>query len=274
MISKVKSKNRNGIPFRKRLYSVLTCILLTTSLSHAGQVPSFVGSVPSGHFAGVSEPCGSISEARRRATLDVVRQILVSVGITYNFRTVHDVSGDPRSPQHSIDDYLSGTGGGLVEGVSENIVRSVVDERKDRFVCYMLVRYPRPLIERVRRLSKGAHVILSCERVDGGIRLRITETNNVAVTFASASVTVSKRNRFAKTISYYIWKVPAGSSETVEVAFDPVTVRSGSATIRLPLDISRGVGDFLLGSDLTVLVYVMGVDEVGRVIQASLPYFL
>jgi hypothetical protein len=248
--------------------------LMSTSLSYGESLPSFVCSVPSGHFAGISEPCASIAEARRGATIDVVRQILGSVGITYNYRSVHDVSGDPRIPQRSIDDYLSGTGGGLVEGVSENIVRNVVDVRSGRYVCYMLVRYPRSLIERVRRLSKGAHVVLSAERVDGGIRLRITETNDVAVTFASLSVTVSKRNRFAQTISYYIWKVPAGSSQAYEVAFNPVTVRSGSASLRLPLDLSCSVGDFFLGSDVTVSVQLRGVDEVGRVFQASLPHFL
>lgn len=266
MTSRVKSNGRKSMIFRKRLYSVL-CILLTTSLSYGESLPSFVGSVPSDHFAGVSGPCKSIAEARRGATLDVVRQILGSVGITYNLRTVHDVSGDPLHPSRSIDDYLSGVGGGLVEGVSENIVRSVVEERSGRYVCYMLVRYPRSLIERVRRLSKGAHVILSGKHMDGGIRLRITEINDVAVTFASAVVTVSKRYRFAKTISYYIWKVPAGSSESFEVAIDPVVVRKGTAVVKFPLNIDRRVADFLLGSDATVSVRLRGVDEVGRIVS-------
>ena len=227
-----------------------------------------MGSVPSGHFTGISEPCGSIAEARRRATLDVVRQILGSVGITYNFRTVHDVSGDPRAPKRLIDDYLRGTSGGVVEGVSENIVRSVVHERSGRYVCYMLIRYPKELIERVRRLSKGAHVVLSAERSDG-LRLRITETNDVAVTFASAVVTVSKRNRFAKTISYYVWKVSGGSSDTVTLAFDPVTVRRSTAEVVLPLNLDRGVGDFFLGSDVTIEVRLQGFDEVGRVVGCT-----
>ena len=49
------------------------------------KVASFVTNVLDGHFAGVSVPCNSISEARNSAIADVVFQVLSSVSIEYNF---------------------------------------------------------------------------------------------------------------------------------------------------------------------------------------------
>ena len=48
------------------------------------QVPLFVTSVPSGHFAGVSAPMPSLTEARRGAVGDVVRQVLGAIGVQYD----------------------------------------------------------------------------------------------------------------------------------------------------------------------------------------------
>ena len=104
---------------------------------------------------------------------------------------------------------------------------------------------------------------LSLVRFDkAGAFLRVHESNGVAVTITSAEVLVEKVNRFAKKISYFVMKAPAGSSERFRVAFSPVKFYNGSREIRLDLSDSKGLSDYLLGADVRRVVTVLGTDEV------------
>ena len=77
---------------------------------------------------------------------------------------------------------------------------------------------------------------------------------------------MEQKNTRARFISYYVWKVPKGSSMTQRVAFNPVKVCGGSAVVDLPVafDFKRGAKDWLLGSEYSVRVRLFGVDEIGR----------
>ena len=95
------------------------------------QVPSFLSITPAGHFAGVSAPCPTLSDARKSAIFDVVWQVLGSIGVSYEYGSKHYVKGNVRGegPQRTDEENLSGTAKGIVLGVERNIVRETNGQR-------------------------------------------------------------------------------------------------------------------------------------------------
>jgi hypothetical protein len=124
----------------------------------------------------------------------------------------------------------------------------------------------------MRRLSKGAKVVVSVVSVNGGDAvLRVSETNGVSVVVSSADVKVNKKYRFSKFISFCVWHVPEGSVHTVSVALDPLKICGGSRKVKLPLSgCDKDFLDYLLGTKLERLVLLKGHDELGRTISAQL----
>ena len=76
--------------------------------------------------SGVSAPMPSLTEARRGAVDDVVRQVLGSIGGQYDHQYVDMVSGSVRGrgPEREVNDRLSGVAHGVVLGVEQNTVKS------------------------------------------------------------------------------------------------------------------------------------------------------
>ena len=113
---------------RLKLKFLFSVIFLVANLQGAYplQIPFSLTNVPSGHFAGVSSPCLTLSEARKSAILDVVRQVLGSMGMLYGYMAKHHVKGNARgeSLQRNIEESLRGTAKGIVLGVEQNIVKS------------------------------------------------------------------------------------------------------------------------------------------------------
>ena len=229
-------------------------------------VPDFVTKVPPGHFAGVSAPCRTLAEARRSAVDDVVRQILGSIGVSYDHRHVNRMVGDVRAVRREIDDDLRGISHGLVLGVEQGIVESTWSRDHGMFTYYVLVKYPDSQIAEMRRLSRGAHVVASV----AGEFVHLRESNGVSVVLTSADVIVRKRNRFAPFISFCIWKAPEGSDERFSLAFEAVRLCGSSGRIRLDFGrFSRQAMDYLLGADVSVSVVIRGFDEVGRKVEVK-----
>lgn len=239
------------------------------------QVPGFVTSVPKSHFAGVSTPCKALSEARKSAVNDVVRQVLGTIGIEYDYKFFDLVSGDPRNPKRVIDDRLYGVAHGVVLGVGQSIVKSSWwQDATGRYVYFILVRYPDKKIREMRRLSKGAKILASViSENQKNVKLRVTEVNGVSVVLSSLDITVRKRNRYAKAISFYIWHVPSGSQSRMSIAIDPVRVCGGTSEVKLPLDgMDKDFIDYLLGADLKRVAVLKGHDELGRPISAKVVF--
>jgi len=255
--------------------SVLVLWGFSCAFAGAIEAPLFSLSVPPGHFSGVGVPSSSIAEARASAVSDVVRQILQSVGGFHSYSFSGRSGGDPRSQvSRQVDERQRMVLEGIVLDVPKRIVKSHVSvDAAGRHVCFILVDYPDSMVSEMRRLSRGADVNLSLVRFDeAGAFLRVHESNGVAVTITSAEVLVEKVNRFAKKISYFVMKVPAGSSERFRVAFSPVKVCNGSREIRLDLSDSKGLSDYLLGADARRSVLVHGLDEVGRKVMAEVRF--
>ena len=242
------------------LFPFIACIIPglfgAPTFGGSEQVPLFVTSVPSGHFAGVSAPMPSLTEARRGAVDDVVRQVLCTIGAQYDHQYVDMVSGSVRGrgPERKVNDRLTGIAHGVVLGVEQNIVKSSwCRDASNKWIYFVLVRYPDRVVAEMRRLSKGAKIVASVISDNGcSVRLKVTEVNNVSVVLSSADVTINRRNRFAKTISFFVWKVPSGSTRNVSVAFDSVRVSGCSREVLLAFDdCEKEFYDYLLGRNLS-----------------------
>jgi len=238
------------------------------------QVPGFVTDVPYGYFAGISAPMVSLDKARKSAVSDVVRQVLGSIGVSYDHRYQSFVSGNPRNPHRLVSDNLSGTSHGIVLDVERNIVKNIwLKDGSGLYVCFILVRYDGRKISEMRRLSKDAKVIAYLISVNyENVKLRVAEVNGVSVVLTSADVRVRKQNRFAKTISFFIWPVPDGSEYNKTIAVGPVRVRGNSLKIKLNLNCRKNLVDYLLGAKLTRVVVLKGHDELGRPISAKIVF--
>ena len=265
-----------------RLLVIFTACILsglsgTPTFGGSEDVPLFVNSVPSGHFAGVSAPMPSLAEARRGAVDDVVRQVLGAIGVQYDHQYVDMVSGSVRGRglKREVNDRLSGFAHGVVLGVEQNIVKSSwYRDVSNKWIYFVLVRYPDQLIAEMRRLSKGASVVASVISNKGkSVLLKVTEVNNVSVVLSSAVVSIKRRNRFAKAISFFVWKVPSGSTHNVSIAFDPVRVSGCSCEVMLAFDGSeKGFYDYLLGAKFERVAVLKGHDELGRAVNVRVPF--
>ena len=263
------------------LFSFIACIIPglfgAPSFGGSEQVPLFVTSVTSGYFAGVSAPMSSLTEARRAAVDDVVRQILGAIGAQYDHQYVDMVSGSVRGrgPEREVNDRLTGIAHGVVLGVEQNIVKSSwCRDASNKWIYFVLVRYPDRLIAEMRRLSKGAKVVASVISDNGcSVRLKVTEVNGVSVVLSSADVAINRRNRFAKTISFFVLKVPLGSTRNVSLAFDPVRVTGCSREVLLAFDgCKKDIIDYLLGAKFDRMAVLKGHDELGRAVSVRVPF--
>jgi len=248
---------------------------LAPSVGSAFEVPRFVTAVPTGHFAGVSVPCGALSDARKSAVSDVVRQVLGTMGARYDVQHVSLTSGDPRKPLHEISDRLSGVSHGIVMDVERRIVKSSWGtDSLGRCLCFILVHYPEEKIREMRRLSRGAKVVAEVISDEGSVaRLRVTEVNGVPVVLSCAEVTVRKKYRFAKAIDFFVMDVPQGSEESYSIGIGPVRVCGNSIDFSLKLGQSGlSLKDYLLGAEVTHTALIKGFDEVGRVVSVRVGF--
>ena len=256
---------------------ILSGLSGTPTFGGSEDVPLFVNSVPSGHFAGVSAPMPSLTEARRGAFDDVVRQVLGAIGVQYNHHYVDRVSGNVRGRclKREVNDRLSSVAHGVVLGVEQNIVKSSwCRGASNKWIYFVLVRYPDQLIAEMRRLSKGAKIVASVISDNGcSVRLKVTEVNHVSVVLSSAVVSIKRRNRFAKAISFFVWKVPSGSTHNVSIAFDPVRVSGCSREVLLAFDgCDKEFDDYLLGVKFERVAVIKGHDELGKAVNVRIPF--
>ncbi len=241
-------------------------------IEHKLQVPAFLVNIPHGHFAGISPPCNTLSDARKCSIDDVARQILSAVNAEYTHHYLDRVSGNIRDPVRKVDDRLLKFAKGVVLGIEQGIVKSSWSkDASGRYIYFILVMYSDKNISEMRRLSKGAKVIgRVLQAGNTRVEIRVTEVNGVAVTVSSIDVTVRKANRYANFISYYIWKVSKGSVAKFSQAVAPVEIckSSTTVTIKLPSHEKR-FSDYLLGTDLNVQGVIKGTDEIGRGVEVK-----
>ncbi len=249
------------------------------------------------YFSGACLGCLDYAEAVRLAHAEALKLAVSSVSVVVSSEFTSYVresfSGDSHQIQGEVSELLSSvsekihlqglnqrkvyferSGGGFDIWVRLQISKADYDLAKDRAFRALRERYEAEAREKAKRerLSKGAKVYASLLSVDENSALvRVTEVNGVAVSLASAEVIVSKKNRFAKTISFYVMHVPENSSERFTVPLGMVRVCGGSKDVRIPLSgTEKGMGDYLLGADVDFSITLQGVDDVGKEVSVIL----
>jgi len=261
---------------RNIAFTILTCFLfLFPDAAKSFQLPDYVSKVPKGHFAGISVPCETMAEARQSAIMDVARQILGAVNARYRHSFSSFVSGDPRLPHRSVVDRFCVESSGIVLGIARNIVKcDFTEDHKGRHLCFILCRYSPERTARMRRLSGGAKLTgatLDCSLHDA--TLQVTEANGVAVFITEADVYFQKQNRYADTISHFIWKVPKKTTGIHPTPFaHPIRICGESRQIRVPLKSCRRLLDYFLGAEFTYTVVLKGYDELSRPVKLKVSF--
>ena len=85
-------------------------------------------------------------------------------------------------------------------------------------------------------------------------------------------MTVRKKSRFAKWVSYYVMHVPKGSESRFDVAFDPVRICVDSRAVVLDMKRSEKGLDYLLGAKVSKSVILKGFDEIGRKVSVGVVF--
>jgi hypothetical protein len=174
-----------------------------------------------------------------------------------------------------IDDKLSRNAHGIVLGVEKGIVKSSwLTDASGRYVYFVLVYYPEEKIQEMRRLSKGAKVVANVLHENSQYaELKVSEVNGVSVVISSAEIMVTKKNRFAKIITLFFWRVPSGSEYEISIPITPLKLCRNSIQIRLSMDNSRrNFGDYFLGAERKKVAVLSGHDEIGRPVRTKV-YF-
>ena len=110
-----------------KLYMIcaIFCLLWIATGSIADEnrvlVPDFITSPIPGHFAGISLPFQSLTEARKSALSDVARHILHEIGGQYDHSFFSRVYGNAHDPKRFVDDQLRIKSAGLIQGLEQNI---------------------------------------------------------------------------------------------------------------------------------------------------------
>jgi hypothetical protein len=261
-----------------KLKLLLSAIFLFMDLQgvYSLQVPFFLTNVPPGHFASVSAPCPSLSEARKSAILDVVRQVLGSIGTSYGYMAKHHVKGNVRGRNlhRNIEESLSGTAKGIVLDVEQNIVKSHWSkDGSSNFICFILVQYPEEKILEMCRLSRGARLMATIGSNSDAdqIMLKVSEVNGVSVTLTSGDIIIRKYNQFAKSISLFLWKVPSSIQHRSSIPLDPVKICGSTTNIQIPTDTFRvSLIDHMVGAKFETIVTINGYDEIGRAVRVKI----
>ena len=225
-------------------------------------------SVPKGHFLVISPPCVSVAKAREKALHDVAGQILRTIGASYSVSFSSHATGTTERVHLTIDERFHYSASGFLAEIETRIV-SQSFERGDSGVVYrMLVHFPKSIISKMRRLSKGAKVLAT--RLGGGV-YELREVNGVSCVLTEAAYAVSERNAHADFLNYYVMKVSSGGSRKYTKPLpEPVVLQNKVARrINLMVPKSSGLGDLVLGTRRSVSITLIGTDEVGRPVRVN-----
>ena len=227
------------------------------------------GIIPRDHYIGVSSPCATIVDARNEAFYDVAKQIVRTIGGRYDIRFESRMTQDGDKFRRYADERFRFAGEGFISEIENNIVSSRYTVADGGYVYEMLVHFPRLLLERMIRLSKGAKVL--AKKIDAGV-YEVREVNGVSCLLTEAEVAVSERNSHAGFLNYYVMKVSDGSMRRFTMALpEPVILRGrGAERIKLMVPNQKNVlADAFLGTKRSMKITLIGTDEVGRIIKVK-----
>jgi len=225
--------------------------------------------VPKDHYLGISEPCSTVSDAREMAFREVAKQILRTIGGEFAIDFESRMTQDGDSLNQSADEQFRYSVSGFLSEIERNIV-SASYKRTGGGVVYRMLVYVEPRqLERMRRLSMGAKVVVS-NLGDGVFELH--EINRVGVVLTDLEISFFEKNRHAKLLTLFVMRVSSVNSRKIKRPLrEPIVLKGGGfRRVRLPIpNNSNPYSDTVLGTHRTVQIVLFGTDEVGRTVQVD-----
>lgn len=237
------------------------------------RIPVFVTHPPKNHFVGISVPEKNLVKAKQSAVNDVIRQIMVSMGAEYDYSSSQHGYGNPKSPKTAFHDHLNIKANWFLKEVEKNVVQlSCNDDSTSGHICFVLVYYPDTFMEEAKRVGRGANLVSVVENIEKDeLNLRISEVNNVAVTLTGGRITVSRKNRLASVISYYLWKVPDIKKKGYDLVVNPIRICGTSSDLKITVNgLKEYFSDFLPWVDVSIQGVLKGIDELGRPVESKI----
>jgi len=247
---------------------IVFILLISWSVAWADSVTIHV---PKDHYMGISTPSASVSAAREKALHDLAAQILRSIGASYSLRFNSRMTGTLEKINRHIDERFHYSASGFITDIENRIVSQTYNRTSSGIVYEMLVHFPRPEIERMRRLSQGAKVIV--RRVDGNL-YELREVNGVSCVFTETIIAVSKKNMHAGFLNYYVMKVSSGSNKTFTKTLPEPIILKGRGVKHTKLMMpnkNKPLTDAVLGTRRSVEITLIGTDEIGRPVKVKVP---
>ena len=248
--------------------AVLIIVLILVLLPGMAEAAQRTFMVPNDHFLGISPLCTSLTEAREKALHDVVAQILRAIGVEYTLRFSSHVTGTADHVERQLSERFHYSTSGFLREIEPRIVQESYDETTMGVLYKVLVHFTRRDIERARRLSLGAKV--HGRWINNGV-VELREVNGVPVVLTEYQIRINDRHRHARILSFYVMKVSAGATRTIERALPaPVVLRQGDVR-RVSLSVPErqiGLREIVLGTHRQVTITIIGRDQVGRPIRA------
>jgi hypothetical protein len=244
---------------RSLLFFLLTCLPAVAETIR----------IPRDHFLGISRPCPTFSLARESAFHEVAKQILRTIGGTYSIDFESSMTQNGDSSNLYTDEQFRYSASGFLFEIERNIASETYEQTINGIIYEMLVHFPALKIERMRRLSLGAKVLVT--NIGGGI-FELREVNRVGVVLTDIEITIIEQNRHAGIVTLFVMKVSSGDTQTVKKPLRvPVVLKSGAVRqVNLPVPTeSNPFSDAILGTNRTIRMVLIGTDEVGRMVRVD-----
>jgi hypothetical protein len=226
-----------------------------------------VTKVPEHCFVGISKPAGSIEEARQQAILSVTSQILQAMGARYSLNHVSILTGTTTHSLHQLNEKLSFTANWFIHSVQQSIVKSEWYRDDYQYVYFVLVHFSPSKINRLRKLTLGPKVSAKIVRKTyDKLVIEVIENNGVRIILTDYNIKIAVKNRYARIITMFFWKVPEFSIKNFDGIFSvKVSLKENSKKLILPNPIpNTGFKPFILGIENQIEVILRGYDEIGR----------
>ena len=236
-----------------------------STLSHP--IPEWATNVPEDCFVGISKPAGSIEEARQEAIHSAVSQIMQAMGAEYSLTHESILSGTVTRARHQLNEKLAYTASWFIRSVQQSIVKSEMYRDNRQYVYFVLVHFPPPKIDKLRRLTIGPKVSARIlEKRHDNMTIEATEANGVGVILTDYRMKLSIMNRHAGLITLFAWKVPKGSTREFEsVISNTIRLQSNSKTFNISCTaMDSRIKKLLLGAETQIEMTLKGYDEIGR----------
>jgi hypothetical protein len=170
--------------------------------------------------------------------------------------------------RRTFDERFHYSASGYLAQIETQIASQSFEHEALGVVYRILVHFPKSLISRMRRLSRGSKVLAT--KVESRV-YELREVNGVACVLMEAAYIVSERNRHANILNYYVMKVSSGGTRKYTNPLkEPVILRNNVAKrINLMVPNKNSIGDLVLGTRRSIRITLMGTDEVGRPVRVN-----